>query len=144
MSKRDYGLSENMRLTKQRRVILDILRGTDAHPTADWLYAKARRQIKNLSLGTVYRNLGILSKEGVIQKLDLGMGQAHYDGRIENHIHLICDRCGSIKEIMQSQDFPQTKEIEQKLGYKIDKVVMEMHGFCPKCKLSETITKVVL
>ncbi len=144
MSKKDYGLSENMRLTKQRRVILDILRSTDAHPTADWVYAKARRQIKNLSLGTVYRNLGILSKEGLIQKLDLGMGQARYDGRIENHVHLICDKCGSIKEIMQSQDSSQTQEIEQKSGYRIDRVAMEMHGLCPKCKLTETDSRVTL
>ena len=134
MTRRDYGLSDNMRLTKQRRVILDILRNTDTHPTADWVYAKARRQIKNLSLGTVYRNLGILTREGLVQKLELGFGQARYDGRTDGHIHIVCDKCGVIKEMMQPEKFAKINEIQDKSGFQINHIAMEIHGICPKCK----------
>jgi len=134
MTKRDYGLNDNMRLTKQRKVILDILRATDSHPTADWIYAKAKRQMKSLSLGTVYRNLGILAKVGLIQKLDFGLGQSRYDGNIDNHLHLVCDTCGEVKEMPQPKEFSEVKEIEQKTGFIVNRVTMDLHGYCPGCK----------
>jgi len=134
MTRRDYGLNDNMRLTKQRKAILDILRATDSHPTADWIYAKAKRQMKNLSLGTVYRNLGILAKVGLIQKLDFGLGQSRYDGNIDNHLHLVCDMCGQVREMMQPKELSEIREIEQKTGFIINRVLMDLHGFCPGCK----------
>ena len=56
------------RMTTQRRVILDELRSTGSHPTADQLYERVRRRLPRISLGTVYRNLEILAGQGVIQK----------------------------------------------------------------------------
>lgn len=141
MTRRDYGLTDNMRLTKQRRVILDILRSTDTHPTADWIYSKARKHIKNLSLGTVYRNLGVLSKEGLIKKLDFGLGQARYDGVTDNHIHIICNNCGQISELMEAPRFSNLDEIEAKSGFTITDAILEVHGYCPKCKNAELVKK---
>ena len=58
-------------MTRQRRVILEALRGTTSHPTADEVYEMVRRRLPRISLGTVYRNLEILSGEGLVAKLEM-------------------------------------------------------------------------
>ena len=73
------------RMTDQRRVILEELRATKSHPTADELYRDVRRRLPKISLGTVYRNLDILNKAGMINKLDFGSGQSRYDADLSNH-----------------------------------------------------------
>ncbi|HHT62823.1 MAG TPA: transcriptional repressor, partial [Clostridia bacterium] len=59
-------------MTKQRKTILEILRNTTCHPTADWIYEQARKVIPEISLGTIYRNLQILTQEEEIQELKYG------------------------------------------------------------------------
>lgn len=140
MEKNDYGLGENLRLTKQRRVILDILKSTDTHPTADWVYTKARRQIKNVSLGTIYRNLNLLTKESLIKKFDFGFGLSRFDGCMEPHSHLICDACGSILDLPPEKNQIDMTDLENKTGYAISTYEIEFHGICPKCKLESIQT----
>jgi len=91
--------AQGMRLTYQRKVILDILRGTKLHPTADKVYAEAKRRIPNISLGTVYRNLNVLSGHGMIRELDYGKGLTRYDGNPCPHYHVRCVRCGKVEDV---------------------------------------------
>ena len=74
-----------IRMTKQRKLILDVLRSTKSHPTADWIYEKVRQEIPNISLGTIYRNLNILRDMGEIMELDYGSKYSRFDGNAENH-----------------------------------------------------------
>ncbi len=134
MDKNDYGLNEKLRLTKQRRVILDILRSTDTHPTADWVYTRARRQIKNVSLGTIYRNLGLLAKENLVKKFDFGFGFARFDGCMDQHSHLVCDNCGAIIDLPVENSPVDLANIETRTGFSISGFEIEIHGICPKCK----------
>ena len=55
-----------MRFSKQRELIKNIVQGTNSHPTAYWIFNKAKKKISNISLGTVYRNLNKLNKDGII------------------------------------------------------------------------------
>ncbi len=63
-------MAKQTRMTKQRKAILKVLKHTDSHPTADWIYEKVREEIPNISLGTVYRNLNVLAELGKINVLD--------------------------------------------------------------------------
>ena len=137
MDKNDYGLGENLRLTKQRRVIMDILKSTDTHPTADWIYSKARRQIKNISLGTVYRNLNLMTRENLIKKFDFGFGLARFDGGMEPHSHLVCDKCGTIIDLPVDGKSVNVADMEDKTGFSINSFEIELHGICPKCKAEQ-------
>lgn len=85
--------------SRQRDVILEVLKGTKVHPTADWVYSEVRRIIPNISLGTVYRNLSKLSDENIIMKLGLGTSVEHFDGNPDPHYHVMCTECGAIKDI---------------------------------------------
>ncbi len=118
------------RNTYQRQVILEILKSTNIHPTADWIYEKAREIIPNISLGTVYRNLKILKEEGLIIELTDGK-QSRFDGRIDNHFHFKCEKCGSIYDI-EPGDVNVEYTIEDK-GFMIKTVDINLTGICSKC-----------
>ncbi len=124
------------RNTQQRKVILDILRSTDIHPTADWIYERAREYIPNISLGTVYRNLKILKDEGLILELNDGK-QSRFDGRIDEHFHFKCSNCNSIYDVDAEEAVRINEEILQKEGYQIYSYDITFTGICPKCNGSQ-------
>lgn len=87
------------RRSKQRERILELLRGTESHPTANWLYGKLREEFPDLSMGTVYRNLGILLEQGLIKRIDFGSTFDRFDANIAPHYHFICEECGTIVDL---------------------------------------------
>lgn len=123
-----------MKYSKQREALLSLLKSTKSHPTADWLYQELRKDFPNISLGTVYRNLKVLSENGDILTLDVNSGKEHFDGFTHNHYHFICNNCGSIIDV----DIPPIPSlcdsIEQQTGAVIDKYSLVFYGTCSKCK----------
>lgn len=122
------------RMTKQKRVILDILRSTDTHPTADWIYTRARKVLPDISLGTVYRNLGVLKEAGEIMELNYGSTYSRFDGKPENHYHYVCLRCGSVIDL----PLPVREELEKEAeGCGAGRVLyhrLEFYGVCRNCR----------
>ena len=90
--------------SKQREAILTVLRQTDTHPTANWIYEQVREIIPNISLGTVYRNLSELSLNGDILSLHVGDGFEHFDYDTSPHAHLHCKACGCIADAKLESD----------------------------------------
>ena len=82
--------TQNRRMTLQRKTILEVLRQTDFHPSADEIYMMVRERLPRISLGTVYRNLEVLSESGFIQKLELGGTIKRFDWNPEKHYHIRC------------------------------------------------------
>lgn len=129
---------ENTRNTYQRKIVLEELRKTTAHPTADELYEAVRKRIPNISLGTVYRNLEILSACGQVLKLDLGEGKKRFDATTEPHYHLRCIKCGRVIDVPY---IPIDKEIENHLreigSFRITSFQAHFEGICEKCLKKE-------
>jgi len=123
------------RETKQREAILTILRHTDSHPTADWVYDEARKVMPNISKGTVYRNLKILREMGEISELNLSGTVSRYEGRQENHYHFRCEKCGRIFDL----DEPVINELDERVarntGFKVSHHQLEFRGLCGDCQL---------
>lgn len=125
---------KELRLTTQRRVILEELRQADSHPTADGVYELVRRRLPHISLGTVYRNLEVLSRHGLIQKLELGGDQRRYDGCLANHYHVRCIRCGRVDDV-PVDPMPSLEDALRVLTeYEIVGHSVEFVGLCPHCK----------
>lgn len=124
------------RMTKQKRVILEVLKNTKSHPTADWVYDKVKKKIPNISLGTVYRNLNILKNQGEILELSYGKGFSRFDGNASNHYHFTCENCGKILDVETPIASDVEKEISAHMGVKVSKHRFEFYGSCPDC-LSE-------
>ncbi|MCJ7833215.1 MAG: transcriptional repressor [Deltaproteobacteria bacterium] len=126
--------TKKLRQTEARRTILEEIKGLTSHPTADEVYQLVRKRIPKVSLGTIYRNLEILSENGRIQKLE-GVGtQRRYDGTTENHYHLRCVSCGRVIDLT-SQPLKEVEKAISKLGdYEILSYKLELVGVCLSCK----------
>jgi|SaaInl4_150m_RNA_FD_contig_21_1184425_length_588_multi_5_in_0_out_0_1 Fur family transcriptional regulator, ferric uptake regulator len=123
--------SPERRMTRQRKVILAELRGTDSHPTADEIYECVRGKLPRISLGTVYRNLQTLVSDGRIRTLSDG-SRMRYDGALDDHCHVRCAVCGVVGDVPAREIGGQPCQGEnfRILGYKIEFV-----GICPECEL---------
>ena len=125
------------RHSKQRQIILGLLKNTTAHPTAERVYEEAKKQLPHLSLGTVYRNLRFLAERGEIQELSLGTTFSRYDGNAENHGHFICQSCGRVLDI----DYPPLDAVNDRVardtGLKISFHKLAFYGVCLGCQAKE-------
>ncbi len=121
--------------SKQREAILNALRSTDTHPTASEVYATVRKTLPNISLGTVYRNLDALAKEGDILTISVGDGNSHFDGDNSNHIHLHCKECGKIFDLPMTDDI--VGEGVYEMGFSPEKIVCVVYGICCDCKVKK-------
>lgn len=117
--------------SRQREAILQVLRSTDTHPTANWIYERVREQIPNISLGTVYRNLSALADGGDILRINVGDGFEHFDGDISPHAHLHCKCCGSITDAGLPED--SVSEAAKRYGFKSESTVYIAYGICERC-----------
>ena len=90
-----------LKYSRQRESIKEFLRSRTDHPTADTVYENLRQIYPNISLGTVYRNLSLLSDIGEIRKLTNFGSADRYDGRVAPHSHFMCTKCNRVID-MQS------------------------------------------
>ena len=126
-------LSENhqRKRSKQRDKILEIVRSTNIHPTADWVFHEVRKKMPNVSLATVYRNLNQLVEADEISEV-LSDGQLHFDANKDEHFHFICRSCKGIFDIEEKRvDSP---EFKLPRGYIVQDVRMDFFGLCPDCQ----------
>ncbi len=122
-----------VRKTRQRRLILEEFQTPGKHRTADEVYARVRKKLPNISLGTVYRNLDILSRAGLIRTLHLGGRQKQYDGGTHRHYHVQCIRCGRISDV-SAEPFGDLDAAACTSEFTILGHELEFEGLCDKCK----------
>lgn len=124
----------SFRMTRQRQAILEELRKVKTHPTANEVYEMIRKRLPNISLGTVYRNLEILSENGMIQKLELAGTQRRFDGMKDFHYHARCMACGRVDDVALDLR-PMIDESAMRLtDYEIISHRLEFIGLCPDCR----------
>ncbi len=120
--------------TRQRTAILSVLRNTNTHPTADWIYDEARKVIPNISKGTVYRNLKVLQKAGQIAELKMGGSVSRYEGTLDNHYHFRCQQCGRVLDLDEPVRDIFNDEVAANTGFKVLYHQLEFRGLCDKCQ----------
>ena len=117
-----------MRFSKQRELIQDIVQRTNSHPTANWIFNKAKKEISNISLGTVYRNLSQLNKDGVIN-IFYDDNIARYDWNTVAHDHLKCNKCGKIIDI-KLHNRKLKKEVLKQYKFEAENIEITISGIC--------------
>lgn len=123
-----------IRMTKQREVILDELSKVTSHPTADEIYEMVRKKLPRISLGTIYRNLEILSECGLIRKMEIGGIQKRFDATTENHYHIRCTMCGRVEDVRGEVLDNIADRFDDLNGYKVVDHRLELMGICPSCR----------
>jgi Fe2+/Zn2+ uptake regulation proteins len=122
------------RKSQQRDRILQILKKTNSHPTADWIYSKLKEEIPDLSLGTVYRNLKVLMEQGHIQKLPFGSTFDRFEAKIAPHYHLVCEKCGTVIDFEMPEYIDINQKAEKMSSFKISRHRIDFFGLCEKCQ----------
>ena len=120
--------------SKKRDAILDCIRGTTCHPTAEWVYQQLKPAIPDLSLGTVYRNISLFKDEGVIQSVGVVHGQERFDGNTAPHTHFICTACGSVLDLEIDLPPEVLAQTESSFGGHVSGYQLQFTGTCAKCK----------
>ncbi len=120
-----------LRRSKQRDLITEILKSTCSHPTAEWIYQQAREKDPTISLGTVYRNLKLLCDIGEAMALETADKKIHYDGCVKNHRHFICNNCGAVYDL-EPTSVEQPSELLQK-GFTVTRESCVYYGTCGEC-----------
>ena len=128
------------RYSKQREIILEVLKNRKDHPTAEMLYNDIAQEMPGIGIATVYRNLASLYKTGKIQKIETMQGEAdRFDGDLRPHIHFECSKCNEIYDIFLDEE--ENTELNDKLteltkiinaDFTSSKIVLK--GLCQKCK----------
>ncbi len=122
------------RMTRQRKIILEELRKVKYHPTADDLHRAVRRRLPRISLGTVYRNLDLLSRAGLIQKLEVGGTQKRFDGDVQGHCHRRCVGCGKVEDVRLEETAGISRAVKNMPDYEVISHRIEFIGFCRDCR----------
>ena len=122
------------RHTAQRAAIYRYLRGVKTHPTADEIFTQVREVLPDISLATVYKALEAFVESSVACKLDLGGGPARYDGRIDDHDHVRCLKCGMVRDVVGAHDTDLIEGLRSDDGFEILDYRLELIGYCPRCR----------
>ncbi len=121
------------RMTLQRKKIMEIVREGNTHPSADEVYKRVRSLLSRISLGTVYRNLEVLSEMGKIQKLELSGSFKRFDWNPKKHYHIRCVRCNRVDDAPLAPLNQLENELYEATVFQIIGHNLEFIGLCPEC-----------
>jgi Fur family peroxide stress response transcriptional regulator len=122
-------------LTRQRRVVLDVVQAGDTHPTAAEVFEAARRLMPAISFATVYNSLRYLKQAGLVREVaSFGSSPSRYDSETNRHDHAVCSECGKLVDF----DLPGTVELIQAAArasrFQAESVHLTLIGVCPECR----------
>jgi len=127
-----------VRLTRQRRVLLEVMDQAERHLSADAILERAQKIDPNVHRVTVYRTLEMLKRLGLLDELDLLHihGHRHYyeSHGPRDHIHVACLRCGKVREVESDLYEQMKRQIERDTGVKITVTRTEIGGYCDSCR----------
>ncbi len=127
--------AERRRLTRQRRLVMDILNESNEHLDAETLYSQAKARDPNIGLATVYRTLALLKDMGLVEEHKLGEEHAHFEAMSASpHYHFTCLACGRVIEFEAPQLQAITGELSEREGVRVTEVTLSLSGYCAKCK----------
>ncbi len=123
-----------VRYSKKREAILSVLRETNCHPSAEWVYQQLKPRHPDLSLGTVYRNLAFFQAHGLAQSVGVVSGQERFDAIVTPHSHFICNCCGTVldlPEIFPDSGLKQSVSTQYELA--VQRCELTFYGLCSSC-----------
>ena len=128
--------ARGLRLTGPRRLVFDVVRATESHPTAEWVHRMVRRRQPRVSLGTVYRNLRLLVAQGLVKELP--GPHARFDGNLSEHHHFTCIVCGSISDVQGPATEPHSSalcgRVAAQSGFSVTHHRIEFYGRGLECQ----------
>ena len=119
---------------KKREAILNCLRSTTCHPSAEWVHAQLKAEYPDISLGTVYRNLALFKEQGLIISVGTVNGVERFDADTEPHVHFICQACHKVDDL-PGMIIPEslTADVDRYTGGRTETCHLSFTGTCREC-----------
>jgi len=123
-----------LKITPQRLAIIEVLiEKRDFHPGARLVYEEAKKKKKSLSLSATYATLSELSRHGIIKMLQFDKMENRFEGNLEEHINLICERCKRILDYKVPIGVDR-REVVKETGFSVTDTRLEYYGYCRECR----------
>jgi Fe2+ or Zn2+ uptake regulation protein len=123
----------NLKLTRQRLAIVEVLSNDRSHSSSRAIFEKVRQQVPSISLSTVYFTLNLFKSEGAIKELEFYDRENRYESDVSDHLDLVCLGCGRI--VNYNEPIPMLKErVEKKTGFVMNRMRYEYYGYCKRCR----------
>jgi len=120
-------------LTKQREVVLQVIRDGEEHLTANEVFDRAKQLLPTISFATVYNSLRFLKDAGHIGEISFGNGASRFDALTSRHDHAICTNCGKLVD-MEIELPPEIIKLATKFSkFKLESIELTLRGLCPEC-----------
>lgn len=131
-----YLAANRLKITPQRRLILDIFLAEPGHVSSEELYAKIKRRDPAIGQATVYRTLKLLAECSLAGAVSFADGITRYEPHfgVEHHDHLICEACGRTIEIVDPVIERRQEELAERYGFFLARHKMDLYGLCPDCR----------
>jgi Fe2+ or Zn2+ uptake regulation protein len=124
---------QDLGLTKQREVVLQVIRGADSHLTANEVFGRAKELLPSISFATVYNSLRYLKEAGHIAEIQFGNGASRFDRMTHRHDHAICTACGKLVDIEMEHPAELVKMAAKRSKFKPESLEFTLRGLCPDC-----------
>jgi len=121
-------------LTRQRRLVLEVVRAEESHPTAAEVFDEARKKLPGISFATVYNSLRYLKDHGLLREITFGNGASRYDGVTDRHDHAICSACGQLVDFDLPGTVALTRAAARAAKFQAESVHLTLVGLCPECR----------
>ena len=121
--------TSGFRFTPQREHVYAVLLQKRDHPTAEEVFIRAKRDLPDISMATVYNCLDALMKCGLARQLTLERGAARFCPNMREHCHFYCDTCEGVFDI----DLPPDASARLPRGFRAERFEVTIHGRCPAC-----------
>ena len=124
---------QNLGLTKQREVVLQVIRDAHEHLTANEVFSAAKEKLPSISFATVYNSLRYLKEAGHIAEIQFGNGASRFDRGTHRHDHAICTKCGTLVDIEMEHPKELIARAAKYSKFKPESLEFTLRGLCPKC-----------
>jgi Fur family ferric uptake transcriptional regulator/Fur family peroxide stress response transcriptional regulator len=126
-------------LTKQRHSVLQVIRSSDQHLTANEVFEHARRLLPGISFATVYNSLRYLKNEGLIGEVHFGSSDAaRYDRKLTRHDHAVCNNCGKLVDMDLKLPDALSRQAAGLCQFETQSIEIILRGLCPDCRNSSS------
>jgi Fur family transcriptional regulator, peroxide stress response regulator len=126
-------LNQNVGLTKQRQVVLQVIQDSQGHLTANEVFTEAKARLHSISFATVYNSLRYLKDTGHIAEIPFGSGASRFDGIMARHDHAICTECGKLVDLELEHPAELVEMAAAYSKFKPESLEFTLRGICPDC-----------
>lgn len=131
---RDQFRQSGYTLTSQRRAVLEALKESKGHPSAEDVYLTVKQKNPRVALGTVYQALSVLEEIGVIGSKHWSESPTRYDLNVEPHLDIRCVKCGEVSEIPGVGLEDMESRLRENTPYEVTNMMLLVEGVCPACQ----------